>query len=239
MGKEVAFVIGNGESRKPFNLEKLRGKGVIVGCNALYRDFTPDILTAIDSRMIKEITSKNYHKENQFIIPANRASNIPELAKINLIKGFNTTGGFALQYIGHCGFKKAYMLGFDCFDGNIYENTQNYTRKKLKNYDTFVRNYNSGIKQYPYTKYINVIREKDGLTKHLQHLNNYSVINYDEFERILNSLSKRKLLLKVSTKEPELKVERLNAHFPLNPEEYEQRVNTRRQNRLRNRQRAV
>ena len=35
------FCIGNGESRKGFDLEKLRPYGKIYGCNALYRDFTP------------------------------------------------------------------------------------------------------------------------------------------------------------------------------------------------------
>jgi hypothetical protein len=47
MAKRV-FCIGNGESRKGFDLEKLRPHGKIYGCNALYRDFTPDHLSAVD-----------------------------------------------------------------------------------------------------------------------------------------------------------------------------------------------
>ena len=39
----VIFCIGNGESRKNFDLERLRPFGKIYGCNGLYRDFTPDI----------------------------------------------------------------------------------------------------------------------------------------------------------------------------------------------------
>ena len=42
------FCIGNGESRKGFDLEKLRQHGKIYGCNAIYRDFLPDVLTAVD-----------------------------------------------------------------------------------------------------------------------------------------------------------------------------------------------
>ena len=49
------FCIGNGESRKDFDLEKLRSHGKIYGCNALYRDFTPDVLIAVDPGITHEI----------------------------------------------------------------------------------------------------------------------------------------------------------------------------------------
>ena len=42
------FIIGNGESRKGFDLANLRQHGTIYGCNAIYRDFMPDVLTAVD-----------------------------------------------------------------------------------------------------------------------------------------------------------------------------------------------
>jgi len=50
-----AFCIGNGESRIGFDLERLRPLGTIVGCNALHRDFTPDVLTAVDHGIMHEI----------------------------------------------------------------------------------------------------------------------------------------------------------------------------------------
>jgi len=49
------FCIGNGESRKGFDLETLRGHGTIYGCNAIYRDFMPDVLTAVDHGIMHEI----------------------------------------------------------------------------------------------------------------------------------------------------------------------------------------
>ena len=42
------FCVCNGESRKGYDLNKLKGKGIIYGCNGLYRDFTPDVLVAVD-----------------------------------------------------------------------------------------------------------------------------------------------------------------------------------------------
>ena len=49
------FCIGNGESRQGFDLEQLRPHGKIYGCNAIYRDFMPDVLTAVDHGIMHEI----------------------------------------------------------------------------------------------------------------------------------------------------------------------------------------
>ena len=49
------FLIGNGESRKDFNLQKLRTHGTIYGCNAIYRDVMPDVLTSVDHGIMHEI----------------------------------------------------------------------------------------------------------------------------------------------------------------------------------------
>ena len=59
------FLIGNGESRKDFDLEQLRPHGRIYGCNALYRDFTPDVLCAVDYGISHEIYQSGYTKENE------------------------------------------------------------------------------------------------------------------------------------------------------------------------------
>jgi len=59
------FCIGNGESRLGFDLEKLRPHGKIYGCNAIYRDFLPDVLTAVDHGIMHEI----YHAGIAQIIP--------------------------------------------------------------------------------------------------------------------------------------------------------------------------
>ena len=59
------FCIGNGESRKDFDLEKLRPHGKIYGCNALYRDFTPDHLSAVDAGIMHEIYNSGYCQNNR------------------------------------------------------------------------------------------------------------------------------------------------------------------------------
>ena len=59
------FCIGNGESRRDYNLQRLRKHGKIYGCNALYRDFTPDVLCSVDHGMMHEV----YHAGVALKIP--------------------------------------------------------------------------------------------------------------------------------------------------------------------------
>ena len=50
-----AFLIGNGQSRKGFKFSTIKGRGVIIGCNNLYKDFAPDILVAMDHPVMHSI----------------------------------------------------------------------------------------------------------------------------------------------------------------------------------------
>jgi hypothetical protein len=59
------FVLGNGESRKNVDLEALRQYGKIYGCNAIYRDFTPDALVCVDAGIMHEVYSSGYALENK------------------------------------------------------------------------------------------------------------------------------------------------------------------------------
>ena len=59
------FCIGNGQSRSPVDLIKLRPHGKIYGCNGLYRDFTPDVLCSVDGPMMHEIYQSGYADNNE------------------------------------------------------------------------------------------------------------------------------------------------------------------------------
>ena len=43
-----AYCIGNGPSRKGFDLTRLQATGQTYGCNAIYRDFLPDFIFSVD-----------------------------------------------------------------------------------------------------------------------------------------------------------------------------------------------
>jgi hypothetical protein len=59
------FLIGNGESRKNFNLDLLKPHGKIYGCNALYREYTPNVLVSVDHGIMHEIYQSGYCYENE------------------------------------------------------------------------------------------------------------------------------------------------------------------------------
>ena len=40
----AAFVLGNGVSRQSVDLNQLKPLGTTYGCNAIYREFVPDVL---------------------------------------------------------------------------------------------------------------------------------------------------------------------------------------------------
>tara|TARA_Y100001963_G_scaffold156849_1_gene251465 strand:+ start:998 stop:1723 length:726 start_codon:yes stop_codon:yes gene_type:complete len=65
--ERVAWIIGNGPSRKQVDLDEL--EGTTFGCNAIYRDFTPDYLISGDAGVIKEICVDGYPRENNCIFP--------------------------------------------------------------------------------------------------------------------------------------------------------------------------
>ena len=59
------FVLGNGESRQGIKLEDLSSHGLIYGCNALYREFAPDMLISVDPAMHNEILATDYIENNK------------------------------------------------------------------------------------------------------------------------------------------------------------------------------
>ena len=64
-----AYIFGNGPSRLEVDLTELKKEGTIFGCNALYRDFSPDWLLAGDARIIKELCDVGYPEKNWCIFP--------------------------------------------------------------------------------------------------------------------------------------------------------------------------
>ena len=67
---DTAFIIGNGESRNIFPIDRLNGHGVIYGCNAIYRDHPMlcDHIVAVNLPMYEELAKwHNNGKESPVI----------------------------------------------------------------------------------------------------------------------------------------------------------------------------
>ena len=61
---DSVYVLGNGLSRKNINPSQL--KGTIIGCNACYRDFKPDIICGTDAGIISDISDSGFDGDCYF-----------------------------------------------------------------------------------------------------------------------------------------------------------------------------
>ena len=138
-----AFIIGNGTSRKKFNLEKLRGKGKIYGCNALYRTFYPDELIVIDDTMRLEIDNSPFPQDRVYQPPEDQRR---EPAIWNKSRPMENAGMMAMRRAIQEGKKELFLLGIDFviedYDSNIanmFANTMNYSPRTVSNYEDVIR----------------------------------------------------------------------------------------------------
>lgn len=128
---KVAFIVGNGITRKEINLDSLVGKAPIYGCNALYRDFKSwDYLVAIDDGMIKELGSLDHDPKKKIVIP--ELDRRFESAEYSPTRRRNNAGMIAMEEAISNGASILYCIGFDFIMGNksstdnVYKNSRNY-----------------------------------------------------------------------------------------------------------------
>ena len=154
---KTAYIIGNGGSRKGFDLLILKGKGTVFGCNALYRDFAmntqkyalPDYLVAIDTPIITEIESSDFPSARVLIPPENERWEPVELHWGRAVnKAWNpqrprsNAGMNAILEAIKKDYTHLYILGFDFLVvdqetamSNLYDGTDCYgleTRANLQ-----------------------------------------------------------------------------------------------------------
>ena len=86
-GIESVFVLGNGPSRKNIDVSKLNG--TVIGCNACYRDFTPDVICATDAGIMSDIIESGY--DGQCYFTHNSWNLLPEEAYDSLANGTEHT----------------------------------------------------------------------------------------------------------------------------------------------------
>jgi hypothetical protein len=137
-----AVIIGNGTSRLEFNMSAIfshRGgllgadKLQTYGCNALYRDYTPDFLIVRNNNIVAEIakSKSKYTKNNVVYTSSIQLINYP--GKFYSIPhdpytDAGTTAAYIAAFDGH---KKIFLIGFDNQDTigynyNVYAGTVGY-----------------------------------------------------------------------------------------------------------------
>jgi len=143
MSRNPAFIIGNGESRRNFDLNKIKGVAPIFGCNALYRNFSPDWLVAVDGGVIDEINSSNFPKEFT-LFPRSKAEEY-EPAEMHPDRNRyprNNSGMYAMQRAIEKDHNVLLCLGFDFLINdsylsctNLFAGTKNYGAETHANFE--------------------------------------------------------------------------------------------------------
>ena len=114
-GIESVFVLGNGPSRKNIDISKL--DGIVIGCNACYRDFTPDVICATDAGIMSDIIESGY--DGQCYFTHNSWNLLPAEAYDSLVNGTEhiTYRRFDSEYFvyisglaAHCIQTKSYII---------------------------------------------------------------------------------------------------------------------------------
>ena len=126
----IAFVLGNGISRRDISLTALSQCGRIYGCNALHREHVPDVLVSTDRPIAEHIQRSGYSATNRFYT----RRPLPDLGAQPIPKpyfGFSS-GPVAVGLAAVDGYHRIYLLGFDLGPtpektiNNLYAGTEFY-----------------------------------------------------------------------------------------------------------------
>jgi hypothetical protein len=152
-----AVIIGNGPSRKQlyplgdlFGLLANHRAGLFgseaiqtYGCNALYRDFSPNFLVANGPEITKEIAESGYCESNIVYSDGGSVLDYPRKFYLTPQSPSWDAGAIAAYIACFDGHKKLYMIGFDGHSGqatehyNIYNGTNGYPEFQSSNTEAF------------------------------------------------------------------------------------------------------
>ncbi len=161
----AAFVLGNGVSRLNVDLNQLKPLGRIYGCNALYREFVPDVLISTDRGIAHTIQNSGYAEKHRMYtrkpLPGLGARSVPQA-----YFGYSS-GPIAVSLAAMDQCPAIYLIGFDMGPtannrfNNVYADTEYY--KKSSSLPTFTGNWTRQIVQicrdFPKTSFHRVMGE--------------------------------------------------------------------------------
>jgi hypothetical protein len=169
------------------------------GCNALYRDFMPNYLIAMDWPIVIDILENNVHNRTNFYTQDNANFNhvsVDVKENINWLKNMARrldSGNSALEVALDHDYDTIYMIGFDYNTNdklpNVYHGTSNYARNStVPAAESMAREWQSRlrnlVKQFPDTQ---IIRVNGSSTVMNIDATNYSEITTEQFKEIYDS----------------------------------------------------
>ena len=194
-----AYIIGNGPSRKNFDLSKLSKTGQTYGCNAVYRDFMPDFIFSVDTQMTEAMCKDNVMENTIHYAPSLHVNRNYAKDKVHLIP-WNThtiSGNQAISTACVHGHKNLYLIGFDFREygrnefNNMYQGTDCYgDRHSDTIFEGWLKWFRDYLKMRPYCNFTIVHDDPPEFLNHLQtgtDLKNSHVISYEKFNDVVSA----------------------------------------------------
>jgi hypothetical protein len=190
----AAFVLGNGVSRLAADLNQLKQRGKIYGCNALYREFAPDVLISTDRIISQTIQNSGYAQNNTMYtrkpLPGLGARTVPQS-----YFGFSS-GPIAVALAALDKNLAVYLIGFDMGPAannkfnNVYADTEFY--KKSSSNPTFTGNWVRQLitvtRDFPNTSFHRVVGDTTAYIAELTGIKNMRHMPMTDFLNRINNI---------------------------------------------------
>tara|TARA_Y100000114_G_scaffold77514_1_gene71267 strand:+ start:19212 stop:19958 length:747 start_codon:yes stop_codon:yes gene_type:complete len=197
--KGNAYIIGNGPSRQGFDLNLLKDTGQTYGCNAIYRDFMPDFIFSVDTKITMKMVDDKVGLSTFHYAPALEVNRKQSKGMLHLIpqNPHWISGNAAFWTAAVHGHKNIFLIGFDFREygknqlNNIYQDTENYGPRHGDDiFEGWLKQFRDFLKMRPYCKFTVVHDNPPDYLNHLQtgtDLGNSRIINYKQFnDEVIN-----------------------------------------------------
>lgn len=197
-------VIGNGESRKNFDLYSLTFLGETVGTNAVHRDFIPDYLVCCDRRMCSEALNNGY--TNPLYTRSDWRSQFSYWKNVRVLPDLPYegdkrpddpfqwgSGGHALNVACTLNPQFVVMLGFDLYGlnkltNNVYKNTEHYNGKEKDAVDPSYWIYQTAklFEHYPKIKFLQIQPDDWEPPAEWEEFDNFYIDDYHNLKKLID-----------------------------------------------------
>jgi hypothetical protein len=188
-----AFVLGNGISRQLIDLNLLKTLGRVYGCNAIYREFEPDVLISTDLPISERIQHEGYGRTHVHYT----RKPLPDSGSMRISQQYfgYSSGPAAVGQAALDGARAIYLIGFDMGPtrtgrfNNIYADTEFY--KKSSANPTFTGNWVRQIRQiakdFPKASFFRVVGDTTADLSDLRSIANMAHLPIADFQNRINN----------------------------------------------------
>ena len=207
---DPCFIIANGESRRNFDLNKLKHKGYIIGMNVLpvVEDFWPDALVSVDIATVKWIAERNVPDKLEMWSYPRGGVKDSRIVRIDRDWGWSSGPTATRIALEKKNFKKLYIIGMDFFgltkDGTIHEKNGSQINNMYKGtaryrssgssrtyFGNWLNQMVTNVQNHPDVNFYHVILPNQTSPAKLLEKKNWIDITYDQFDQHLSRMAKK------------------------------------------------